>query len=70
LINRYTTPSNIWVWKKNGIIYTAILRNNIFTVRTANNNHIILRIINLTADSQKKIIENMHKIKKECDIYG
>jgi len=62
----YETP-HVWIWSKNNITYEAALYRNVyhrttFVVRV--NGGIILRIKNVTIDSQKRIIERMRIIKK------
>jgi len=66
-MNKLYETHNVWIWSKDNITYEAMLYRNVyhrmtFVVRV--NGGIILRIKNVTIDSQKKIIERMKIIKK------
>lgn len=63
-MNKLRGTKHIWMWKKGNIVYKATLYRNTFVVRNANiNGSIILRMKNLTLESQNNIIKNMHNIK-------
>ena len=70
MMNKLRETRHTWIWTNGVITYKATLYRNTFIVRDAHiNGSIILRIKNLTVDSQKSIIENMHNIKEKSKSY-
>lgn len=69
-MNKAYETNLTWMWTKNNITYKATLYKNTFIVINASINDTILVIIkNLTAESQKNIIKNMHSnIKKDTRV--